>query len=616
MRLGKLFVIVTTQCMSDPRQETKDRLDIVDLIMEYLPLKSAGGGSFRTTCPFHAEKTPSFYVSREKQIWHCFGCAAGGDVFTFVMQMEGIAFPDALRLLAEKAGVEVPRYTSDKTNTDHRLIAMHELAVQFYTKILEVSPQAEAARAYVVSRQIPDDLVVSFRLGYAPSDWGALSQFLARRGYTEREMVQAGLAVKKKSGTGVFDRFRERLMIPLCDTQGKCCGFTGRLIGEGKEGLAKYMNSPETPVYHKSEMLFGFHLAKQDARQQKAMVIVEGNIDVIASHKAGVRHVVASSGTALTSQQLARLKRLAPTLVFSFDADAAGFEAARRGIQLARSEGFDVRVAVLPEGSGKDPDDAIRKDPAIWQKAVHEPLPIIDYYIRQAVRGKDLTQVDDKRSVAKLILPELSSIEDVVEREHWLRVVADLLTTDIAVLRTSLQKPTQKPVTTSAPTLAPPSLRTKTPRPTKERQAALTIFGGWIQGLVHPTTFADEVFWTEAVVDADLAMLYKVLKNAYDLGKSNPDAQKSFFLWTRGTIESAHQDLLPLFDEAALLGERTLSPLPPPAASGLIEDLIRALESSYKRTKREHLMARIRAAEAGQSGEEVTRLIREFNAWR
>ena len=602
--------------MQDPRQEIKDKLDIVDVLMEYLPLKNAGSGSFRTTCPFHAEKTPSFYVSREKQIWHCFGCGTGGDMFSFIMQIDGLDFPDALRILAEKAGVEVARYTSEKTNTDQRLLAMHELAASFYAKVLESSPQAEAARTYVKSRQIPVELVGTFRLGYAPSDWNSLSNFLERRGFSASEIVQAGLALKKKSGQGIFDRFRERIMVPLCDPQGKCVGFTGRLIGEVQKGQAKYMNSPETPIYHKSDVLFGFHLAKQEARQKKAMIVVEGNLDVIASHKAGAHHVVASSGTALTFAQLNRLKRIASTLIFSFDADAAGFDAAQRGIKLARGEGFDVRVASLPTGSGKDPDEVIQKDPQVWLSAIENTIPIIEYYLKQAIKGRDLTKVDNKRYVSQMILPELVEIEDVIEREHWLRVVADLLATDINVLRDSL-KNSKKPVSGEAvETRKIAQSKVMPKRASKERQAALMILAGWIQGIVDLTTIDLEAKWTLALQDEDLINLYKTLIIAYDLGKSDPNAQKSFFLWIRNHIEAEHTHLLAVFDEVALLGERTLSTMPQNKARGLIEDLIQTLESSYKRTQRERLMAEIRAAEACQDAEAVTRLIGEFNTWR
>lgn len=602
--------------MQDPRQEIKDKLDIVDVLMEYLPLKNAGSGSFRTTCPFHAEKTPSFYVSREKQIWHCFGCGTGGDMFSFIMQIDGLDFPDALRILAEKAGVEVARYTSEKTNTDQRLLAMHDLAASFYAKVLESSPQAEAARSYVKSRQIPVELVGTFRLGYAPSDWNSLSNFLERRGFSASEIVQAGLALKKKSGQGIFDRFRERIMVPLCDPQGKCVGFTGRLIGEIQKGQAKYMNSPETPIYHKSDVLFGFHLAKQDARQKKSMIVVEGNLDVIASHKVGVRNVVASSGTALTSSQLNRLKRIASTLIFSFDADAAGFDAAQRGIKLARTEGFDVRVAALPAGSGKDPDEVIKKDPQIWLSATESPIPIIEYYLKQATKGRDLTKVDNKRHVSQMILPELVEIEDVIEREHWLRVVADLLTTDINILRDSLKAP-KNPAPISVREQQKKSQTKAIPkRPSKERQAALMVLGALIQGVVDLPTVDAKANWPQSLPDEDLINLYKTLLIAYDLGKSDPNAQKSFFLWLRNRIEAEYTHLLAVFDEAALLGERTLSTMPQNKARGLIEDLLQTLESSYKRTQRERLMAEIRAAEARQDAEAVTRLIGEFNTWR
>ncbi len=350
----------------DQKEEIKTRVDIAELIGEYLTLKPAGGGSFKALCPFHAEKTPSFHVSKEKQIWHCFGCGEGGDCFSFVMKMDGLDFPEALRVLGKRVGVEVARFDTTASNERQRLVELNEFAAACYHKALLDSPNAAEARAYVERRGITPELLEKFRLGFAPDAWDGLSKFLERKGFRLAEAERAGLVQRRRSGQGFLDRFRCRLMVPLRDHHGSVVAFTGRLLpspltpplagGETREVGPKYLNSPETAVYHKGELLFGLDLAKSEIKEQKAVVIFEGNLDVIASHKAGIENVVASSGTALTQHQLDLLKRFTDTLVFSFDEDAAGFHAARRGIALARERGFQIKVALLPPEAGKDPD--------------------------------------------------------------------------------------------------------------------------------------------------------------------------------------------------------------------------------------------------------------------
>lgn len=423
----------------DPKEEIKHRVDVVDLISETIQLKPAGGGSFKAVCPFHMEKTPSFYVSHEKQIWHCFGCNLGGDIFAWVMQMEGVDFPEALRTLAKRAGVEIPRYDSVKTNENDRLVRVNEFAAACYRKILSDSPVAAEARAYVERRGITAELLEKFGLGFAPDAWDTLTNLLAKKNIPVKDAERAGLLLPRKSGSGYVDRFRNRLMIPLRDSRSYTVAFTGRTMpnAEDTDG-PKYLNSPETPIYRKGELLFGLDLAKKAIKLEKSVIVVEGNLDVVASHKAGVENVVASSGTALTEAQLDILKRLTNTLIFSFDQDAAGFNAALRGIRLARQKGFEIKVALLPLEAGKDPDEAVQKNPELWQQTVGHTIPVMEYIVDRATRGKDLSNVEIKKEVGAILLPELASIVNLIEREHWLQTVADLLRMNISVLRQAL----------------------------------------------------------------------------------------------------------------------------------------------------------------------------------
>jgi len=609
----------------DPKEEIKSRVDIAELVGEYLPLKPAGPSRFRALCPFHSEKTPSFHVSADKQIWHCFGCGEGGDCFAFVMKMEGMDFPEALMHLGKRAGVEVTRYSATETNEKRRLIDANELAAKYFRKVLTDSEAGASARDYLGRRGISESLAETFGIGFAPDAWDSLTSFLNKRGFQSLEQEKAGLIQRRKDGSGVYDRFRNRVMIPLCDAHGNVIGFTGRAMPafsagrpDAQDDGPKYMNSPETEIYHKGRTLYGLHLAKQAIKREGRVVIVEGNLDVVASHKAGVENVVGSSGTALTDDQLALLKRFTTTVVFSFDADAAGFKAAQRGIALARHGGFDVRVAVLPADAGKDPDDAVQKDPELWRAACAKTVPIMQYYIDRAVSGRDLSNVDDKRAVASLLMPELSQIADVIEREHWLQTVSDLLRTDMDALRGAMQGQTSKNVTgRPAPRLderRPAGRTTMTARYDKNEQAVRSLFGILIQvpsiRAEILTAFNGRTFPSEA-----LRSLYNDLRGEYDASQSLDQAPQSYFgrLDARLTGRDAERSLL---HEIALLGEESVEQMPPDRVADQVHELLDSLTASDRDLRRKAIETDIRRAEQAGDQATVEKLIREFNALR
>jgi len=604
----------------DPKEEIKSRVNIAELIGEYIQVKPAGSGSFKALCPFHMEKTPSFHISPDKQIWHCFGCGKGGDCFAFLMEMEGMDFPEALRHLGAKVGVEVQRFSSEKSNENQRLLAINDLAGKFFEKVLLDSPSAESVREYAARRGITPELRETFGIGFAPDSWDTLVSFLLKRGYNGPEIERAGLSLKRKSGDGWIDRFRNRLMIPLRNVHGDTVGFTGRIMPlptnqPPQADGPKYMNSPETPMYRKGRLLFGLDLAKRAIKDAGNVIIVEGNLDVVASHKAGIKNVVASSGTALTQEQVDLIKRYTQTIVFSFDADAAGFSAAQRGIALARASGLDVRVAVLPPDAGKDPDEAVQKDPELWRAATGKTVPIMQYYIDRAITGRDLANVDDKRAVAKLVLPELGHVSDVVEREHWLQSVADLLRTDIDALRASISS--SRPV---APSTQPP---TSNPQPTtpqklsKLDQAVVRLIGLYAQN-PELRTEIHEALPLQLVPEGPLALLYKELRAQYDSDRSSPptDTEISLFSRMRERLASRAetQSVVPLFDEAALQGEDLLATIPPNKVAQEVRQLIQLLTASQTERRKRLLEADIRRAESAGDHATVERLIREYNA--
>ncbi len=426
--------------MLDQKDEIKARLDIVDVVSDYIQLKNAGAGSFKACCPFHAEKTPSFYVSKEKQIWHCFGCNKGGDFLSFIMEIEGIDFMQALEIAAKKAGVVLEkREVSVSAQEKDVMYDLNLIAQKLFAKILSEHEKAEEARNYIVRRGIGDNLVSKFGLGFAPQEWHMLTEFLQKRGYNNNLILNSGLAKKTTDGTKLIDRFRDRVMIPIYDASGRVVGFTGRALHEGEKSGPKYLNSPETLIYNKRAVLYGLHLAKQQVRLKKAIIIVEGNLDVVASHKAGVENVVASSGTALTQDQLLILKKLTNTLIFCFDGDNAGYEAAKRGIDLAQGMNFDVRVIYIPKELGKDPDDVVRNDPQAWVKLTQKPLHIMQYYYDKEFEAADMSDIESKKRVSAFLLSKISLCADVVEREHWLMHLSDRTRIDINELRSELK---------------------------------------------------------------------------------------------------------------------------------------------------------------------------------
>ena len=598
----------------EPKEEIKQRIDIVDLIGESLTLKSAGGGSFRAVCPFHAEKTPSFFVSREKQIWHCFGCGVGGDAFAFVMQMEGVDFPEALRLLGEKTGVEIPRFTSDLSNAKNGLTDTLTKASRFYQYLLHDHPAAEEARLYLKRRGIDVVLAERFRLGVAPALWSALSDALLQKGCVKNDLLSAGLSVRRKEGEGLIDRFRDRIMIPLCDHRGQVVGFTGRLYREGAEG-PKYMNSPETALYHKGELLFGLDLAKTAIRQEKRVIIVEGNLDVIASHKAGVTEVVASSGTALTKQQLLLLKRYTSTCLFCFDDDAAGFAAARRGIDLARTLEMTVKVVTIPSGVAKDPDELVQKDPEAWRKVIAEPVPIMQYLLNQSLKGRDLRRIEDKQAVAEVVLPELTRITDPIEQDYWVRAVADILLTDVATLKSAMRR--LAPSTPPKKADSAPEVKGVSPRPapvqkrTKEQQAARLLLGFALGSRDRAKQLLPrlEQRWLE--IDPIVLKLYKQVVIAYNSEQSPSISPRAFFAIVESSLDADPERplLTNTLHEVALTADAVTQSLNEKELGAWIEDCVRVLAHAFCEAERKRLAQQLRLAERAQDHHTVNQIL-------
>ncbi|MDD5341137.1 MAG: DNA primase [Patescibacteria group bacterium] len=424
--------------LNSQTEEIKSKVDIVDLISEYVVLKPAGT-NWRARCPFHNEKTPSFMVSRDKQIWHCFGCGEGGDIFEFVQKMEGVEFPEALHILADKAGVKLRRTDPKQISQKTRMLDVLKMAAEYFHLSLLKTTEGKIARDYLEKRKIEPETIEEFKLGYAPSSWENLFNFLIKKGFKQDEIIAAGLALKSERGQ-VHDRFRLRLMFPINDHHGNVVGFTGRILDETKQDQGgKYVNTPQTMAYNKSLVIYGLDKAKIEIKNKNLAVIVEGNMDVIASHQAGVNNVVASSGTALTIEQLNLLKRYTNNVALSFDSDLAGQSAAERGIDTALALGFNIKVIQLPaEINGvkiKDPDDCIKADIKVWQKAIDESISIMDFYFNKTLAKFDLKKPQDRKEITNRLIKQIAKLPDRVESDYWLTNLAQRLDVPDNILR-------------------------------------------------------------------------------------------------------------------------------------------------------------------------------------
>jgi DNA primase len=409
--------------LSSPVDEIKNRLDIIQVIGSYIKLSKAGA-NFRAICPFHSEKKPSFFVSPARQIWHCFGCGKGGDIFGFVKEIENVEFGDALRLLAQKAGVELKPVSKELKTERARLYEICEWASRFFEKQLE-SKAGGAVKKYLLDRGLTEESIKKWRLGYSPDRWQVLSDFLVGKGYKRGEIERAGLAVKNEKGN-FFDRFRGRIIFPVFDLNSQVIGFGGRVFGEkAKNEVAKYVNTPNTLLYDKSRVLYGLNDGKMDIRKKNECILVEGYTDVILLSQAGFRNVVASSGTALTSFQLKILKRYSENLLTAFDMDIAGDSATKRGIDLAQAIGFNVKVLLLPEES--DPADIIQKNAKDWETILQNSKSILDFYFDTTFARHASKTGEAKKKISGILLPVIKRIPNEIERSFWVQELSKRL---------------------------------------------------------------------------------------------------------------------------------------------------------------------------------------------
>lgn len=418
--------------MSGNVEQIKERLSIEEVVGAYVELKRAGSNS-KGRCPFHAEKTPSFVVSPSRETYHCFGCGVGGDIFTFVQEIEGLDFKGSLKMLADKAGIELKYEKGAEKNDNDELFAVLESVTTYYSENLTKNTDA---LTYLKERGLTSESITSFRLGFAPEGWSGAIDHLKALGFSEKHINDAGLSIDGKKGK--YDRFRSRIMFPITDSVGRVVAFSGRIFGTEDEKMGKYINSPETTLYHKSKILYGYDRARQAIRKTNFAILVEGQMDLLATHQNGYTNAVALSGTALTDEHITLLHRMSDNLVIALDADAAGIASAGKSARAALRKGFDVKIAALAEG--EDPADILgRGEIDTWKEVIKNSKHVVDFLLDH-YRNTAKDDRSFKLTVQKEVLPYLHDIASEIDKTHFIQRVAAQLSVTETVVRNELAK--------------------------------------------------------------------------------------------------------------------------------------------------------------------------------
>ena len=424
----------------DQASEIREKIDIVSFISEYLPLKKMGR-NFKANCPFHTENTASFVVSPERQIWHCFGCGKGGDAFSFLMEYENMEFPEALRALAKKAGITIKEtsFKRGEYSEKEKIFTINAQALKFYHYILTKHPAGKNALSYLLNkRKLNSGIIESYELGFSPATGSALSDYLVKKkGYNNKDLFFAGVSFERNGK--LYDFFRGRIIFPLFDHRGNVSGFSGRALDD-KE-MPKYINTRETPVYHKGSMFFGLGSAKEEIKQMQDAIIVEGEFDAISLFMEGIKNVVAIKGTALTENQVNLLSRFTPKVTLCLDQDSAGFEATRRSLEVLEKKGLTTSIIVVKDG--KDPDEAIKNNPAEFKKAIRESIGIYDYLSDIFLGKNNKSTAEGKKSIADNLLPLFSNISNEIVKEHYLKKLSVELDISLESLTKEVEKLTR-----------------------------------------------------------------------------------------------------------------------------------------------------------------------------
>lgn len=572
----------------------KQKIDIADLIGSYIPVKRAGR-NFKANCPFHNEKSPSFVISPERQIWHCFGCGKGGDIFTFVEEYERTDFSESLKLLATRADIKLKKnvFRSKQDEKKNRIYEINHLASQFYNFLLTEHKSGKEAYEYVTEKRgLSKALISTFNLGFAPRQGNALISYLIRKkGYIKDELLESGVATLKNGR--LFDFFQNRLIFPIQDARGNIVAFSGRGLTE--KAIPKYINTKETPVYVKGDTVFGLYQAKEAIKKEGKVILMEGEFDVISSYKEGILNTVAVKGTALTENQIRLLKRFAQKIVFCFDTDPAGTEAQRRSIALIQKEGINASVVIPPHG--KDPDELLKENPALFKKALKEEVNIYDFIIESSVQNENPKTVEGKKHILSRTLSYITDIDNEIVKEYYLKKLASLLETSYeSVVKESDKKVISKPREESV--IATPNNK---PRQEMLEDHLLTLI---LQSQKPKDALAAAVNALEAIepVTPNAKSIYNTLKEYFLTSDELSVAEIGKLL---------HESVLPTFDLYFL------TPIPNFASNELhlieVEKAAKTVKQAAVKEQLKTLSERMKEAEKNENEDELQKLREEFS---
>lgn len=557
-------------------EEVQNRADIVEVISDYVRLEHKGR-NYLGLCPFHQEKTPSFTVTPARQMFYCFGCSVGGNVFKFIMLKENLSFPEAVRYLAERVGVHIPDRAEPVNHKLERAWKVNALARDFFRRVLIEDGAAEAARAYLERRGIPQAVQEEFQIGFAPPGWDGLTRFLRSKGLSDGELVRMGLAVKSDRG-GVYDRFRNRVIFPVWDVRGRVVGFGGRVLDDS---LPKYLNSPETPVFHKGKYLYGLHLARPAIREAGTAVVVEGYLDAITAHQYGARNVVAALGTSLTKDQAQLLMRYTMDVLVAFDADAAGVKATLRSLDLLQGLGCRVRVVSIPEG--KDPDDFFRQGGADeWRRVVEGAVPLFEYKLQQLLEEMSSDAPRERLNIVQQVLPNILAMTSEIERELSVMKTASVLGLNPDTIKAEFKR-------------LGVGTKGKQPNPDKIAKKSHNI----VTNKPHARQQAEHGLLRLVIDNPDFVVTLKK-----ELGESfflNRGYQRIFDAYVRRLGDAKCSPAVLANDledeDQHLLGAVLAEELPGEDLNALLQDFVRTIKRDNLRRQKQELLADLAAAE-------------------
>lgn len=571
----------------DELEQIRSKVDIVSFIAEYLPLKKAGR-NFKVHCPFHNEKTPSFIVSPERQIFHCFGCNVGGDIFSFFMKYENSDFPEALRTLAKRAGVELKKraFDSEASRTRERLYEVNHLASEFYHYLLTNHPTGEKALSYLRERGIHEGVMKTFQLGFAPNFVDSLIRYLVgKKKYTLADLAKAGLVTSGK------DLFQNRVMFPLSDHRGNVVGFSGRIVTS--EGEGKYINTPETPIYRKGDHFFGLDRAKEHIKKENVAIVVEGEFDVLQAYQNGIQNVVAIKGTALTPNQAKLICRFTEKVSLCLDQDAAGFIAAKRGIETL--ENANLSVSVIRLEVGKDPDESLRTNPSLFQKAVKRAVSIYDFLIEEATARFNVKEAEGKKKMSEEVVPFLANIQNAIVKDHYVQKLASAIDVSYdAVLREVARVEKKEGVR-------------EEPSAIKEKRDREEVFAEYLLALLIQATDPKSLFVRVREAIKTIAFprslaFQKIFGYLDDFLTAQPFSIKKF-------VQFVPQELIPTIDRAYLL---FLPSVPNGKYLLEVEKTIRELKLFLLRNQMREVGEKIKRAEEERNERELAVLKESF----